>query len=160
MSTQQGPENKGMDFLTRLGQTLRSGAETIVQETRELTRIGKIKVEILSLENERGRKFEEAGRLAHTLYKGGQGYPEELLKIFAEIDDIERRIDEKNREIERVRREGESKEKPPAPKETSEATAPESPASAVDQPKQYCPQCGARLDEGDVFCSKCGARVN
>ena len=40
----QEREGRGKDLLSRMSRTLRSGAETLVQETKELTRIGKLKV--------------------------------------------------------------------------------------------------------------------
>jgi len=154
--SQQEPEKKGKDLLARLGQTIRYGAETIVQETKELTRIGKLKVELISLENERGRKFQEIGRLAHTLYKGGKAFPDELTELFSEIDEIEKRINQKNWEIDRIRQEGGQENMMPGTPGQTESAA-EAPTS---EQKLYCPKCGARLDEGDVFCSRCGTKVN
>lgn len=141
----QGPEGKAKDIWAKLGQTLRSSAETIVHETKELTRLGKFKVELMSLENERDRKFEDIGRSAHTLHKGGSTFPPELADLFLVVDDVERRIDQKRQEIEKLRAEGaESREKP---------------AGKVTEGKSFCPQCGTELEAGDVFCAKCGTRV-
>jgi ribosomal protein S27AE len=126
-----------------LGHTLRSSAETIVQETKELTRMGKYRVELMSLENERDRKFEDIGRSAHTLYKGGITFPPELSELFTAVDVVERRIDEKRQEIERLRA-TEAKEKV---------------EEKVVEEKTFCPQCGAAVVAGDVYCSKCGTRV-
>lgn len=134
----QGPEGR-KDLWSRLGQTLRSGAETIVQETKDLTRAGKFRVELMSLENERDRKFEDIGRSAHTLYKGGVTFPPELSELFAAVDLVEHRIDEKKQEIENLRA-NEAKEK-------------------AAEEKLFCPQCGAKVNPGDVFCGKCGTRV-
>ena len=136
----QGPEGR-KDLWSRLGQTLRSGAETIVQETKELTRTGKLRVELMSLENERNRKFEDIGRSAHTLYKGGVTFPPELAELFAAVDLVERRIDEKRQEIESLR--------------ATETKPEEQPA----EENMFCPQCGAKVNQGDFFCSKCGTRV-
>lgn len=136
----QGPEGR-KDLWSRLGQTLRSGAETLVQETKELTRMGKLRVELISLENERNRKFEDIGRSAHALYKGGVTFPPELGELFAAVDVVERRIDEKRQEIENLR----AAETKPEEKHAQEA--------------MYCPQCGHKVNPGDVFCSKCGTRV-
>ncbi len=141
----QGPEGRGKDLWAKLGQTLRSGAETIVHETKELTMTGKFRIELMSLENERDRKFEDIGRSAHTLYKGGITLPPELTELFLAVDEVERRIDEKRAEIEKVRAATEAKEKAAAP--------------APAQEKLFCPQCGAEVKAGDAYCSKCGARV-
>jgi len=151
----QGPEKKGPDFLSRLGQTLRSSAETLVQETKELTKVGKLKVEILSLENERGKKYEELGRVAHTLYRGGAQFPPEITTILATIEEIEGRIEAKNKEIEDLRREDRDKEarRQEAPQPQPQSQPSESPASS------FCHNCGASVRPEDVFCSKCGTRI-
>jgi tRNA(Ile2) C34 agmatinyltransferase TiaS len=68
-----------------------------------------------------------------------------MAEIFLAIDDVERRIEEKRQEIEKLRAEGaETKEK------VSE--------KAVEE-NLFCPQCGAKLQAGDVYCAKCGTRV-
>jgi len=143
MKMSQGTEGR-KDIWSRLGQTIRTGAETIVQETKELTRMGKYRVELMSLENERNRKFEDIGRSAHTLYKGEVSFPQELSELFAAVDEVEKRIDEKRKEIDALRA-VEEKEK-----------AQGKPAADV---KPECPQCGAEVSAGDIFCSKCGSRV-
>jgi len=170
--SQQGPENKGRDIWSRLGQTLKAGAETLVQETKELTKIGKLKVELMSLENERGRKWEEIGRAAHTLHKTGAMLPPELFELLRAADEVEARIAEKSREIELVRAEPQP-EKPQAaqqvsPPGTTPATPPApapaplveaEPAEVVVQEHFFCGECGARVEPGNVYCGKCGAKL-
>ncbi len=162
--TPESPERKGKDLLAKIGQTLRSSAETLVQETRELTRVGKIKMELLSLENERGRKFEEIGRLTHTLYKGGTELPDDLKQLLAAVDEIEAKIDAKNQEAERLGKEG-------AVQADVEPTAAARPLGADETPpldipveepgaSKFCPQCGSRLGMADKFCSKCGTALS
>lgn len=143
-------ESKGRELLSKLTRTIRSGAETLVQETRELTRIGKLKVELLSLENERTRKFEEIGRLAHTLYKEG-GTLEQLREHFEAIDEIEAKIDARKREIEKA------PEAKTAGEPEDRTQEPETAGAPQGEARIYCTQCGTRADEGDKFCSKCGS---
>lgn len=139
------------DMWAKLGQTLRSGAETIVQETKELTKVGKLKVELMSLENERGRKLEEVGRKAYALYRVGTAFPPELAADFASVDDTEKRIEEKNREIEAKKLEAEADKEKALAERAAEKLAGEN--------KVFCSQCGAVLSESDVFCAKCGTKV-
>lgn len=141
----QGPEGKARDIWAKLGQTLRSGAETIVHETKELTRLGKLKVELMSLENERDRKLEDIGRSANALRKSGAAFPTELSELFAAVDGVEARIEEKRQEVEKLRAE--------------DAEAKQKAASKPPEEKPSCPECGAEIRPGDVFCAKCGARV-
>lgn len=148
----QGPEGKAKDLWAKLGHTLRSGAETIVHETKELTKLGKLKVELMSLENERDRKFEDIGRSAHTLYKGGIAFPPEMADLFLAVDDVEKRIDLKRMDLERLKVEGaEAKEK--ADKAAAE------PSGVIVEVDVFCQQCGAKLEPGDSFCRKCGAKI-
>ncbi len=137
------------DLWSKIGHTIRTGAETLVQETKELTKVGKLKVELMSLENERGRKLEEVGRKAYALYRIGTAFPPELAQSFAAVDETEKRIEEKNREIEALKAEAEAKEKAEAEKAAEKAA----------QAKAFCSQCGSTLRPGDVFCSQCGTRV-
>ncbi|HHY11001.1 MAG TPA: zinc ribbon domain-containing protein [Firmicutes bacterium] len=146
-------EKRGKDLLSKLSRTIKSGAETLMQETRELTRVGKLKMELLSLENERGRKFEEIGRLAHTLHKQGADF-DQLNQHFAVIDEIEAKIDAKNKEIDRIPAE-ETLRPDGKPEDTQEA---ESACASPDEFElhMWCSQCGAPVGDDDKFCSKCG----
>lgn len=148
----QGSEGKTKDLWAKLGHTLRSGAETIVHETKELTKLGKLKVELMSLENERDRKFEDIGRSAHTLYKGGISFPPEMADLFLTVDDVEKRIDLKRVDLERLKAEGaDGKEKA-----DKAAAGPTEVAAEIDV---FCPQCGVKIEPGDSFCRKCGAKI-
>lgn len=143
--SQETPENRARDIWARLGQTIKSGAETIVQETKELTRVGRLKVELMSLENERDRGLREIGRKAYSLRKEGFDFPLELSELFQAVDAAEKRIMEKNAEIDALK------------VETVE------PKATVEQPKAEvktsCSACGALVSSDDVFCSKCGTRL-
>lgn len=147
--SQQGNEGKGKDIWSRLGRSIRTGAGTIVQETKELTKVGKLKVELMGLENERGRKLEEIGSAAHTLHKTGAMLPPELFELLQAADEIENRISQKNKEIESVRVES----PPPVLSEQAE------PAEVVTSEQFFCGECGARVESGNVFCGKCGAKL-
>ncbi len=153
------PDAKTRDIWAKLGKTIRSGAETIVQETKGLTRIGRLKLELMSLENERGRKFEEIGRAAHTLHKTGtMSMPEDLHGLLESVDDIESSIEAKNEEIDRVRHENQTAREA-SQESAAEESGEEQPPLESEGPHLYCRQCGRRLAEGDVFCSRCGTQV-
>lgn len=152
----QSYEKKGKDLFSKLGRTIMSGAETLMQETKELTRVGKLKMELLALENERGRRFEEIGRLAHTLYKEGADF-EELKQPLAGIDELEAKIDAKYEEIEKIPEEEVEVEVPVAEPEDVEESIDITPTPPSDElVLHYCPQCGAQTEEDDKFCSNCG----
>ncbi len=170
--SQQGNEGKGKDIWSRLGRSIRTGAGTIVQETKELTKVGKLKVELMGLENERGRKLEEIGSAAHTLHKTGAMLPPELFELLQAADEIENRISQKNKEIESVRVESpppnvaRQQEAPAMPSaEIPPATPPPvlseqaEPAEVVTSEQFFCGECGARVESGNVFCGKCGAKL-
>ena len=133
------------DIWSRIGQTIRTGAETLVQETKELTKMGRLKVELMSLENERGRRLQEVGRKAYALYRVGTAFPPELAQDFQAVDETEKRIEEKNREIEASKAEDEAREAEKAAKEA--------------QANAFCSQCGSELRPTDNYCSRCGTKV-
>lgn len=147
--SQRSPESGVRELWMKVSDTLKTIAETVVQETGEITRMGKLKLELLSLENERGRKLEEIGRTAYSLYKGGIQLPTELYEQFAALDSIENRIAEKNREIERLKSERALEKEKDKAKELAAETS----------PMRYCYQCGQELREGFNYCPRCGTRI-
>ncbi len=158
---EESPEKKARDLFSKIGQTLKSGAEVLVQETRELSKVGKLKIDLLSLENERSRKFEEIGNLAYRAYKSGQSLPSELAGLFQDIDEIEISMCAKSDEIEKLHREDEQMKKGDDEFEGNEAVVPDAPdpSSSPCQEPLFCPHCGSRLSPGDRFCRQCGTRV-
>lgn len=139
------------DLWSKISQTIKTGAETLVQETKELTKMGRLKVELMTLENERGRRLQEVGRKAYALYRVGTAFPPELAQDFQAVDETEKRIEEKNLEIEALKAEDEAREA--ARLEAEKAAEKEAQARA------FCSQCGAGLRPTDVFCSQCGTKV-
>lgn len=158
---EESPEKKARDLFSKIGQTLKSGAEVLVQETRELSKVGKLKIDLLSLENERSRKFEEIGNLAYNAYKSGQSLPPELAGLFRDIDEIEISMCAKRHEIERLNGKDEQIKKGDDELEGNESVIPGAPdpSSSPFQEPLFCPHCGSRLSSGDRFCRQCGTRV-
>jgi seryl-tRNA synthetase len=106
-----------------------------------------LKLELISLENERGKAFEEAGQLAHTLYKNGNELPEEMKEIFMTIDEVEKRIDTKRKELERIRAEDVSQCVDELEQEVDDVTV------------LVCRQCENEVTQEDIFCSRCGSHL-
>jgi len=100
---EESPQRKTKIFLGKIGQTIKSGAETLVQETRELGMLSKLRLDVLALENEKSRKLEEIGKLVYDMYQKGQDLPEDLQYLFEAINEIEASIRAKNLEIEKLR---------------------------------------------------------
>ena len=130
------------DLWSKISQTIKTGAETLVQETKELTKMGRLKVELMSLENERGRRLQEVGRKAYALYRIGTAFPPELAQDFQAVDETEKRIEEKNREIEALKAEDEARE---ATRLEAERAA-EKAADKEARPKAFCSQCGTKVE--------------
>ncbi len=158
MST-QGSDGKGKDLWTRLGKTIRAGAETIVQETKDITKIGKLRLDLMSLENERGRKFEDVGRSAHTLYKTGATMPPELYELLQAVDETENRIEAKKQEIDQVRSENDAEAQKAQETADGEAFTEVGGTEGVVENRLFCRQCGSQLNPGDNFCSRCGTKL-
>ncbi len=151
LMSQENPDAKVKDLWSKLSQTIKSGAETIVQETKELTRMGKLRVDLMALENERGRKHEDIGRKAHELHKEGIVFPEELSKLFESVNDTELRIQAKKAEIEKARKESEQAKEKPAEVEIV--------CEVLEKEGRFCTNCGAEAEQADVYCSQCGTKL-
>ncbi len=158
---EESSEKKARDLFSKIGQSLRTGAEVFVQETRELSKVGKLKVDLLALENERSKKFEEIGNLTYRAHKAGQDFSSKLSSLFQDIDEIEASISAKNEEIERLHGEDEPNKESNDEVERKQPVTPSdigSSSSAAERPL-FCSNCGSPLNVGDKFCKECGTRV-
>lgn len=146
----ENPDTKTNDLWAKIGKTLKAGAETIVEGTKELTRAGKLRLELLALENERNKKHGDIGRKVHEMHKQGIVFPAELSPLFESVNDTEVRILAKKDEMEKARKEIESKEEP---------VETEGPTIGEETVGRFCTNCGAHVDEGHQYCSQCGHRL-
>jgi len=106
--------------------TIREGVDTVVEKTEELTKIGKIKVDILNIKRQIDKQFSELGGHVYHLIaeekKSDVSGNDEVKKMISAVKKLEAQLDEKNEELERVKnKETETKEEP-APSATEVKT--------------------------------------
>ncbi len=98
-----------------LAKSLKEGVDTVVEKTEELTRMGKIRVEIINLNRQIEKLFADLGGKAYHLMVDEQkrqisGNPE-VKDCIARIKELEEKLKLKEAELENVKsKEEESKE--------------------------------------------------
>lgn len=86
---------------------IKEGITVVADRTDELTKIGRLKVEILGVKRNIEKKFTElGGRVYHAMmvYKVSNiGDDEEVKRLVAELVELEKKLNDKNAEIEKVK---------------------------------------------------------
>jgi len=128
-------------FWQDLKSTVKKTVDVAVEKTDEYTKIGKIKVEILSLEKKTDKAFRELGETAYAMLKKSStaavGGNPEIQKLAGTIDGLKKSIKSKESEVEKIKKEaaarsaaakakqapekGKEAEKPAARKKSSSA---------------------------------------
>jgi GTPase involved in cell partitioning and DNA repair len=112
---------------------IKEGITVVADKTDELTKIGRLKVEILSVKRNIEKKFTElGGRVYHVITVDKVAdidKDEEVKRMVAELGDLEQKLNEKNAEIENVKetKEAERKEREEAKKREKEEAQKEEP---------------------------------
>lgn len=124
--------------------TIKEGVDTVVEKTEELTKIGKIKVDILGIKRNVEKNFTElGGKVYHLIVEEKKtqiASDKEVKEIIDRIKVLEKELQDKKEKIERVKAKEEVKEeakaesKPasePGAKSTSETKPPTSKSKSV-----------------------------
>lgn len=94
-------------LLDELAKNIRTGISSVAAKTEELTKIGKIKVEILGIKRNIEKSFTElGGKVYHLIVeeKDSQVVSNaEIKKIIDQIKDLEKQLRTKNQELEQVK---------------------------------------------------------
>ncbi|MFQ6112762.1 MAG: hypothetical protein ACE5NG_01595 [bacterium] len=116
--------------------TIKQGVDTVVEKTEELTKIGRIKVDILNIKRRIEKNFTElGGRVYHLIAEQNKTQiadDKAVNHVIEQIKNLEKELEQKNAELAKVRTKGESKEKAkPAPKpKPASKPKPKSPTAA------------------------------
>jgi hypothetical protein len=90
---------------------IRDGIEFVADKTDEYTKIGKIKVEILSIQRNIEKSFSELGGRVYDLFgqdaKGQIAGDEQVVTLVGALKDLEKKLDDKKDEIKAVKDEKE-----------------------------------------------------
>ncbi|MFQ5651610.1 MAG: hypothetical protein ACE5IY_16865 [bacterium] len=90
-----------------IAKTIREGVDTVVEKTEELTKIGKIKVDIINLKRSVDKNFSElGGKVYHLILDGNKtqiASDSDVKEIVERVKKLEAQLDEKNEALERVK---------------------------------------------------------
>jgi len=96
-----------------IAKTLREGVDTVVEKTGELTKIGKIKIDILNIKRNVQKNFSELGGRVYQLIakekKTEISTDKEAKEIVECIKILEKELDDKKSELEKVKSKQSSK---------------------------------------------------
>lgn len=110
-----------------IAKTIREGVDTVVEKTEELTKIGRIKVDLINIKRNIDKNFSElGGKVYHLMVeekKTQVASDSEVKKIIDSIKLLEKELNSKNAEIEKIKAEA-GKGTKPAEKPQSTATKP------------------------------------
>jgi hypothetical protein len=113
-----------------IAKTIKEGVDTVVEKTEELTKIGKIKVDIINIKRNVEKNFSElGGRVYHIIAEEKKtqiSSDKEVKEIIDCIKILENELAEKKEELQNIRSHERAEPEPAAEK------APE----AVDKPKE------------------------
>jgi len=90
-----------------IAKTIREGVDTVVEKTEKLTKIGKIKIDILNIKRNVQKNFSElGGRVYHLIIKEKKtaiSADKETTEIIECIKILEKELDDKKSELEKVK---------------------------------------------------------
>ncbi len=90
-----------------IAKTIREGVDTVVEKTEELTKIGKIKIDILNIKRNVQKNFSELGGRVYQLIakekKTEISTDKEAKEIVECIKILEKELDDKKSELEKVK---------------------------------------------------------
>ena len=120
-----------------IAKTIREGLDTVVEKTEELTKIGRIRVDIINIKRNVEKNFAELGGRVYHLFveekKTEVAGDKEVKEIIECVKILEKELADKKRELEQVRKKDKNGSKPaPAPAAKPEAKAD---SSAEARPK-------------------------
>ena len=96
-----------------LSKGLREGLAVLAEKTDEYTKIGRIKLEIISIKRDIEKLFTElGGKVYHLMVEQNDtniASNEEIRGLIEKVKDLERRLQEKRQEIEKVKKAKERK---------------------------------------------------
>ncbi len=100
-----------------IAKTIREGVDTVVEKTEELTKMGKIKVDIINVKRNVEKNFAElGGKVYHLIVEEDTNQiasNNEVKDLLEKIKVLEVKLDEKNTEMENVKHKKAAEEEKP-----------------------------------------------
>jgi len=117
-----------------IAKTIREGVDTVVEKTGELTKIGRIKVDILNIKRRIEKDFTElGGKVYHFIVEEKKtqiATDKEVQEIAERIKELENKLQNKNKEIEKIKAKEVTKDKPKSKPKPASKTIAKSPSAA------------------------------
>jgi hypothetical protein len=108
--------------------TIREGVDTVVEKTEELTKIGKIKVDIINIKRNIEKNFAEMGGKTYHLIveekKNQISKDKEIMELVECVKLLEKELEDKKKDLENVKKKTEGATSEEAEKETEVASEP------------------------------------
>ncbi len=129
-----------------IAKTIREGVDTVVEKTEELTRIGRIKVDILNIKRNVEKNFSELGGRVYQLIskekKTAISTDKEAKEIIECIKILERELDDKKSELAKVKskKSGNSESKSATKTQAKKTTTKKSTAKSASSNKSSSPK--------------------
>ena len=129
-----------------IARTLRESVDTVVEKTEELTKIGKIKIDILNIKRNVQKNFSElGGRVYHLIIKEKKtaiSADKEATEIIECIKILEKELDDKKSELEKVKskQSSNSESKSTTKTQARKATAKKSTGKSTTSKKSTSPK--------------------
>ncbi len=129
-----------------IAKTLRESVDTVVEKTEELTKIGKIKIDILNIKRNVQKNFAElGGRVYHLIIKEKNtsiSADKEAREIIECVKILEKELDDKKSELEKVKskQSRKSKSKSTTKTQARKANAKESPGKSTTSKESTSPK--------------------
>jgi len=118
-----------------IAKTIREGVDTVVEKTEELTKIGKIKVDIINIKRNIEKNFSElGGKVYHLIVEEKKTQiagDKEVKELIDCVKILEKELQDKNVELKNIKSKDKVKEEAVAEAETK----PASPPKAKSKPK-------------------------
>jgi len=129
-----------------IAKTIREGVDTVVEKTEELTRIGRIKVDILNIKRNVEKNFSELGGRVYQLIskekKTAISTDKEAKEIIECIKILEKELDDKKSELVKVKskKSGNSESKSATKTQAKKTTTKKSTAKSASSNKSSSPK--------------------
>jgi hypothetical protein len=120
-----------------IARTIRDGVDSVVEKTEELTKIGKIKVDVINIKRNIDKNFAELGGKVYHLVVEEKNTKvageKDVTDIIESVKILEKELEEKNAELKNIREKegtnGESKTQKKTSAKTTTRTKPKSTAT-------------------------------
>ena len=99
-----------------IARTIRDGLDTVVEKTEELTKMGKIKVDIINIKRNVDKNFSElGGKVYHLIVEENKTKvtdQKDIQDIIDSVKILEKELEEKNLALKKIKSKGKANSKP------------------------------------------------